>query len=343
MASVSTSRQWRMLGAALVVSIIMHFAPIAWSILVTPKDVALEAGGSITSVVTLGDAFSDQLISGTTASTVKPVPTETLQAEPLKPTSVSPAEPTPVANTEPEEVSKAIKPLATQALTSPVVNSAAEGNFVEAQKATEEATKVQKSPQQPVQSQPTETLTSKAARHDRQEVPQRVSSVDTQAAEKVSETIPVPRTRPKPLIKKPPKQRETKSKPPQKAKITKRASSSQGAGGKSSQNKQKGGARASGKDSEAGNAATSNYKGKVQRKLRRARRGVRGSGRATVIIAFTIGRNGQLLSARIAKGSGKKNLDSAALDTVRRASPFPKFLPGMTQSKLKLSVPIQFK
>ncbi|CAN0584849.1 unnamed protein product, partial [Ectocarpus sp. 12 AP-2014] len=81
-------------------------------------------------------------------------------------------------------------------------------------------------------------------------------------------------------------------------------------------------ATTSSKSSEAGNAAMSNYQGKVFRKIARAKRGklnVRGS--ATVIL--TIAPSGQLTGLSLARSSGSGKLDDFALLQIRRAAPFP--------------------
>ncbi len=75
--------------------------------------------------------------------------------------------------------------------------------------------------------------------------------------------------------------------------------------------------------SEQGNAAVSNYPGKVMRRLSRASRprvGVRGE----VLITFTIAGNGGLAGTSVARSSGSPRLDNAALQVVRRAAPFPR-------------------
>jgi protein TonB len=80
-----------------------------------------------------------------------------------------------------------------------------------------------------------------------------------------------------------------------------------------------------GSASAAGNAAASNYPGKVAAKLRRAVRGVsrgRRSG-SDVLVSFTVNAGGGLGSVRIARSSGSPELDQAALAIVRRAAPFP--------------------
>ncbi|MGJ8544185.1 MAG: TonB family protein [Sulfitobacter sp.] len=83
--------------------------------------------------------------------------------------------------------------------------------------------------------------------------------------------------------------------------------------------------------STAGNAAASNYPGKVMRKLSRVRRpSVRARGAARV--RFTVAASGQLAGVSIAKSSGSAQLDQAAMQLVRRAAPFPAPPPGAQRS-----------
>tara|TARA_R110000764_G_scaffold54533_2_gene118907 strand:- start:5694 stop:6599 length:906 start_codon:yes stop_codon:yes gene_type:complete len=72
----------------------------------------------------------------------------------------------------------------------------------------------------------------------------------------------------------------------------------------------------------AANAAASNYPGQVMARIARLPR-PRTSSRGSATIAFTIAGNGGLSGARVAASSGSAQLDQAALELVRRASPFP--------------------
>lgn len=94
----------------------------------------------------------------------------------------------------------------------------------------------------------------------------------------------------------------------------------------------------------AGNAAVSNYPGKVARKLRRALRGVsraaRRDARRDVHVHFVVTRNGALGSVRITQSSGSATLDKAALASVRRAAPFPPIPAAAARSSWKFSVPL---
>ncbi|NDR58421.1 energy transducer TonB family protein [Aliiruegeria sabulilitoris] len=64
------------------------------------------------------------------------------------------------------------------------------------------------------------------------------------------------------------------------------------------------------------------------------------SGTATV--ALSVGRDGRLQSARIARSSGNAALDAAALDAVRRAAPFARAPRGLTDPQYSFSVPLRF-
>jgi protein TonB len=95
-----------------------------------------------------------------------------------------------------------------------------------------------------------------------------------------------------------------------------------------------------------GNAATSSYQAQVLAHLSRHRvyppeareRGATGVAR----VQFALGRDGRVLSASLIGGSGERVLDSAALDMVRRASPFPPFPAGVTQARMDFAAPIRF-
>jgi periplasmic protein TonB len=61
-----------------------------------------------------------------------------------------------------------------------------------------------------------------------------------------------------------------------------------------------------------------------------------------VLLAFSIDRDGHVVSRHIVKGSGYRDLDDEALALVERAQPMPAFPPSMTEAKLALTVPIRF-
>ncbi|MEX0591578.1 MAG: energy transducer TonB, partial [Xanthobacteraceae bacterium] len=95
-----------------------------------------------------------------------------------------------------------------------------------------------------------------------------------------------------------------------------------------------------------GRAAISSYQAQVLAHLSRHRvyppearsRGATGVAR----VQFALGRDGRVTSASLVGGSGERVLDEAALDMVRRASPFPPFPSGLTQSRMDFAAPIRF-
>jgi protein TonB len=97
------------------------------------------------------------------------------------------------------------------------------------------------------------------------------------------------------------------------------------------------------KNRDIGNAAKTNYKGLVQRKLERAKKRVRVAARGTVIVSFTISANGGVVNLRVRKSSGKPAIDQGALDIVRRASPFPAIPDETGLTSYPVSVPMTFK
>ncbi|SNR73558.1 energy transducer TonB family protein [Puniceibacterium sediminis] len=85
-----------------------------------------------------------------------------------------------------------------------------------------------------------------------------------------------------------------------------------------------------------GNAASSNYRGKVLRRIERVRQS-RNPRKGEAIVAFSITANGGLGALSIARSSGSDQLDRAALDVLRRAAPFPP-PPSRTQTRFTVRV-----
>jgi len=62
----------------------------------------------------------------------------------------------------------------------------------------------------------------------------------------------------------------------------------------------------------------------------------------TVMLRFQVGRDGKVLSQGIVRSSGAPALDNEVLAMLQRAQPMPAFFPGMTQTKMTLTVPVEF-
>ena len=95
-----------------------------------------------------------------------------------------------------------------------------------------------------------------------------------------------------------------------------------------------------------GAALVSSYQAQVQAHLQRFRtypeaarsRGITG----VATVRFALGRDGQVLSASLVRGSGASVLDEAALAVVRRASPFPPFPVGLGRARMDFAAPMRF-
>jgi len=95
--------------------------------------------------------------------------------------------------------------------------------------------------------------------------------------------------------------------------------------------------------SHAPSVSPATWKGALSAHLNRYKRFPSDAARAgTASIAFTIGRSGQVLSARLVRSSGDAALDREAVALPRRASPVPPPPAGFGGTTITLSVPIRF-
>src|SRR5262245_53970257 len=62
----------------------------------------------------------------------------------------------------------------------------------------------------------------------------------------------------------------------------------------------------------------------------------------TVLVQFTINRGGRVLDARVARSSGIKDLDSEALNAIKRASPLPLPPNLVSPLRMKFTQPVNF-
>jgi protein TonB len=93
-------------------------------------------------------------------------------------------------------------------------------------------------------------------------------------------------------------------------------------------------------------AALASYNQLVAAHLQRFKQypsGARAAGeQGTSRLSFTLGRSGQVLGSRLAGSSGHPALDGETLAMVRRAQPFPAMPPGLKQTSMSFSIPVQF-
>lgn len=211
---------------------------------------------------------------------------------------------------------------------------------------------------QPVERLQPETETQPAATDE-----VRVSEAETIRAE---EDVPVVKPEPEEVKQPERKKPETKKAEPQKAETKpareKKAEKAEkparenadGARGNGRANTRKGTAngaqdgrtvaKGKGGKSGAGNAAVSNYPGKVAAKLRRAARSISRSAirkaKNDVQVGFTVRADGSVGGIRITRSSGSPELDRAALTVVQRAAPFPPIPEGAGRSSWAFALPL---
>jgi periplasmic protein TonB len=96
--------------------------------------------------------------------------------------------------------------------------------------------------------------------------------------------------------------------------------------------------QASGGDAKAFGRYMSQINDRVQKAKRNPHLVVSG----TVVLRYTIGTDGQLLSKEIASSSGSKSLDDAATEALDRAAPFPPIPPEVSVKPLAFTQPFKF-
>lgn len=305
-------RAWKW-AVALAVSLAVHAGAAVYVIERTP-DVEI-AGGGATEIALAGNAFSDMVSAGDAVDEAEPLTeteTETIQSETVAET---------VTETQVETASAAT-----------------------VESVSEEAPVLPIETEQPAEQAPeAETV---------EEIVEPVENAQVVAA--LAE-MPVPTPRPaytpppKPKVER--RQKVAKAAPPKKRRAGARGKDQQDArrgvasGRQNAQKATEG--RKTARASQSGNARVSNYPGKVRAKLRRAQRYPRAAKRqrlkGEVHVRFTIARNGSVSAIRIARSSGSEILDRAAVDTVRRAAPFPKIPDGAGRSSWGFTVPLAFR
>lgn len=272
-----------------------------------PPEQALIAGGEAMEVAVLGNAFEETVLAGDPSEAIEP---EEVEPEPVEPEPMEVAEIPPVQSEVTAETPTDIVPTEADVIL------------------------------------PAEEIV--PAISEQPEITATVAPVETVIPEEKPEIKPEPEKKPEP--KKEPDEEKPKKKP-----VRKKA----GDAGKQVETVTKGqadgveGAAASastGKKGkvaqEFGNAAESNYKGKVRSKVQRHFRYPKSADRAglggTVTVSFTVSASGGVSSVRIVKGSGSPVLDDAAVSAVKKAEPFPKIPEAANRSSWPFVIPLQF-
>ncbi len=88
--------------------------------------------------------------------------------------------------------------------------------------------------------------------------------------------------------------------------------------------------------------AHSKYLGQLRTHLEKRKVNPRTRQVGTAIVRFTVGASGELLTREIARSSGNKQLDDAAIASIERAAPFPAMPQDIDREPLVVSVPFRF-
>jgi periplasmic protein TonB len=101
--------------------------------------------------------------------------------------------------------------------------------------------------------------------------------------------------------------------------------------------------RASGATKTGGTATErSKYLGQLRTHLEKKKINPRSRQVGTVVVRFSVGSGGELLTREVARSSGNKVLDEAALASIENAAPFPPMPGSQSGEPLVVSVPFKF-
>lgn len=358
------ARKW---PTAVVASCVLHAAvamvllsaPLAWR---TPEDPTQVEGADQAGMMLAGNANEDQAMAGdvtkvTLVPMAEPKPIETVEAQPV--TTEESIQPVEQAATEPPPA-ETLEP----------VKEAAPAPVAVEQVQPEEPDPANPAPEilavVPPQPEASENAVQQAVRADPVEpveetkaaVPQVTEAVPDETIEtpQVVDAVPTPRpveqktpaVKPKPV-------RQAKEEPKEAPAKPVHRKTSVGSGGASQADAKRGVADGKtegdttiaskgGAKSSAGNAAVSNYPGKVAARLRRVARtlsrAAQASASSNAQVSFVVGAGGDVRSIRLVKSSGSPGLDEAALSIIKRAAPFPPIPPQAERASWAFTLPI---
>lgn len=100
--------------------------------------------------------------------------------------------------------------------------------------------------------------------------------------------------------------------------------------------------RSSGQSSGGDAKAFGRYMSQINDRVQKAKRNPHVIASGTVVLRYTIGVDGQLLSKEVATSSGSKSLDDAAAEALDRAAPFPPIPPEVSVKPLAFTQPFKF-
>jgi len=166
-------------------------------------------------------------------------------------------------------------------------------------------------------------------------------------AEIVTPEVVLPLPEPRPVVEEQPKEQPKKKAEPRRAeKKTAEREAPRKKEAAKAKPAPKANASQESRASKAPKVSPAKWQSKVLAWLNRHKRYPRGAKsrgeQGQVRVSFAINASGSVISARVARSSGNSELDQAALDMVRRASPVPAPPPEIARSRMSLSLPVQF-
>ncbi|MBR9862727.1 MAG: energy transducer TonB [Rhodobacteraceae bacterium] len=291
---------------AKVVSFILATGIVAGASMFSLPEAGIEmAGSGPEQQARMGAQFEDMVVGSLTAE-----PAEELLEEPVEPEVVEPVQPEMVEPLETSHETEAAKPVEPDASEPVPLTEALPVPLAEAPPAAE--------PQ--ILTPATEPL----------EAVEPQEQTETLVAQEPETAAPLQSARPKARDPEQIKKAQQKPEPKVARKPAKKTPK-----GNAKRNNTKGATRGEQKTAEAtqtgqrkaqanqsGNAAASNYPGKVMRRIARAGK-PRVGARGTAVIAFSVTARGTLAAVSVARSSGSAALDQAAVRLIRKAAPFP--------------------
>lgn len=365
---------------AIAASVALHGAAAALILAGKGDDEVMVAGGAPVSVAILGNAFEDGLAAGSPDSEEAALAEIAEAAEAAQPVEPAAAEPEIAAEAPAIEPSAAqstqAAPAGAQVPAPAETVTAPSGTAIEA--APDVPASIAAVPVEAVEAEAAETQPDRAAAiapeapatSEDAETASVAEAVEPEPAEAVEdvpedplhpanvlaslEAVPTPSARPdyQPPARQAEAPRQERAREPR---PTRREAVGSGGNAQadtrrgSSDGQAQGSSAASGSGqqaSAAGNAAVSNYPGQVVSRLRRALRypgeARRERLRGEVHVSFSVSANGGVASARVVRSSGHQVLDQAALETIRRAAPFPAIPTAAGRRSWDFTVPLAF-
>jgi protein TonB len=362
-------RPWH-IGLALGLSLTFHLG--AGVIALTREETPQLAGGGVQIGADIGTAFDTVIQSGD--------PSDTIVAA-TQPDTLTPETPEPDPQPQPDET-PSVAPPVTEPVTEPVRPAEAPRPPVAAIEPAPLPPAAEPTPPaaapvvlpEPLAADPTATLALAAAAPSAPPAQKPAEPVSAVAPASLAPVVPVEAVKPlpepaksEPVKPEPAKPEPKKADTPKPKKPTKPAAAKApaaaaqsnaktsapaapaqgGAGGQSNVTALAGGAGRIGTGDAEGNSDVTNYPGQISRALRRAlyyppsakRRRLTGE----TLVSFVVAKGGSASSIRVARSSGVPELDEAALETVRRAAPFPAIPAAARRDSWTFTIPIAFR